>query len=556
MADFPGTPPTAPPSPERTLEPVPQSLLDQALGQIRNLLRGNGVPPDAVAIKSFDGGVLDFEAYEIFHITPQVNEKNVNGKQQGKVITSEAELRREIQRTIEKAVTDPRVQMSVREQLRQRPDLGFGLDDQVLPLPSADVQYVVHSQCGTCHGSKASPCSHCNGRGRETCMRCKGRREITCPGCRGTGTQVQGNDQVQCRQCHGRRTIACTLCKQTGLMACTRCKGMGKMVCQNCGGTGWRTLIASIAFSAHGHFDYDRAGLPDQIPGQIDRIKATMVADKHADVKLVEDRIRLSDLEKIARPGDMIVPYRVRLPFGNIVFDVKGKEIPGKLFGQRPTLSKLPPFLEKTAGRGLRQLSEAAQSKGDIAKMLEQAVRTRLVADIVTAAASNSPAKAAKIVQRQYPHGIRAENIPPLVRYANICLGNLSRLPRLVGFGIGFVVCAALDAAYLFGPLRSDIVAGAGPAAALGADALLPIAGAGLASLAVLLACVHAIDKVMGKLKKDPKKKAGKLMPKPGQSIVTGAGAGLLAFIVVLHAAFVANHAPSWYAALMHVVGI
>jgi hypothetical protein len=282
-----------------------------------------------------------------------------------------------------------------------------------------------------------------------------------------------------------------------------------------------------------------------------------MVADKHADVQMITDQNRLNDLEKMARPGDIIIPYRVRLPFGNIVFAIRDREIPGKLFGARPTLSKMPPFLEKTAGRGLKQLTDAAKSKGDIAALLAQAVRTRLVSDIIEAAAGNSPAKAAKLIQRRYPHGIRPENIPPLVKSANICLHNLFRLPRLIGFGIGFALCAALDALYLFSPARDSVIAQAGPAAAIGADALLPVIGAGAASLAVLLTCASAINKVLGRKKKAGGKQDGKkLTPKPGESIATGIGASLLAFIVVMQIGFMTDHAPSWYAALMHMAGL
>jgi hypothetical protein len=184
-------------------------------------------------------------------------------------------------------------------------------------------------------------------------------------------------------------------------------------------------------------------------------------------------------------------------------------------------------------------------------------VRTRLVSDIIEAAAGNNPAKAAQLVQRRYPHGIRPENIPPLVKSANICLRNLFRLPRLTGFGIGFAVCAILNAAWLFSPLRGMVVAQAGAAAAIGMDVLLPVIGAGAASLAVLLTCANAINRVLGRKKKAGNKQGGKkLAPKPGESIAAGFGASLLAFLVMLHVAFMTSHAPSWYAALMHMIGL
>jgi hypothetical protein len=282
-----------------------------------------------------------------------------------------------------------------------------------------------------------------------------------------------------------------------------------------------------------------------------------MVVEKHADIRLTDDQSRLSELGKIARPGDIIVSYRVRLPFGNIVFSMKGGELSGKLFGQKPVLSRIPHFLEKIAGKGLHQLEEAAQSKGDIAALLAQAVRTRLVADIIEAAASNGPVKAAKILQRRYPIGIRAASLPPLVVQANLCLRNLSRQPRLIGFGIGFILCALLDTAYLIGPLRGMVQSAGGPLAALAADAALPVAGIAIAATLVLMTCARAINKVLGKQKKKNAKTGGKkLTPKPGQSIATGTVASLLAFIVILHIAFMTGHAPSWYLALMHMDGL
>ncbi len=551
MSDIPGS--TPPPPPARPSDPVPKELLGLALKQIRDVLRGNGVPPASVTVKSFSGAVLDFEAYEVFRVAPTVSEKYVNGKQQGKTVSSEAELRREIQRTVDRAATDPSVRPAIHDYLRKRPDLGFGLDRQMVPLPGIAAQYVLHVQCGACHGSKTSPCAGCRGTARQPCTKCKGQRDMPCPVCNGKRTVARGSAQVSCTNCAGRGRVGCNMCRQTGQIACTRCRGSGKMPCPTCGAMGWRSLIASLSFNGEGHFDYDRAALPDGLSGRIDRTKAELVTGGHAQVRLIEDRARLQDLDKLAQPGDVIVPYHVRLPHGRIVFAIKNMEAAATLYGGKPVLSGLPPFLEKTAGKGLRLLAEAAATKGDIATPLGAAVRTRLVADTVAAAASTSRAKAVAGLRRRYPVGIRTSTFDHLVRQAEICLRNLTRLPRYKGFAAGVAVCAALDAAWLIAPLRAQAVMQAGPVAAIAGDALLPVVGGIVAALAIRQSCAAAIQKVLGKIQNGKRKK---LMPKSGQSMLYGVAGSLAAWMVMLQAAAMTGHAPDWYAALLRMIGL
>lgn len=62
---------------------IDESYTSPALDLLRKVLKGNGVRPDNVTVKSFDGTVLEFMAVTQIKLGNQITEKTVPGKAAG-----------------------------------------------------------------------------------------------------------------------------------------------------------------------------------------------------------------------------------------------------------------------------------------------------------------------------------------------------------------------------------------------------------------------------------------------------------------------------------------
>ncbi len=523
-------------------EAVAPDVLGRALESFRHLVRGNGIAPAAIRIKDFSGHMLDFEARTIFQVRTVVSESYLNGKPQGPVLKSKEELQHEIAEAASKTAAGPAIRPALMDSLAKRGDMGFGFNAETITLPLPASRFILPLPCEPCHGTKVIACAGCRGTGRAPCIKCHGRREITCLSCRGTQFQFAGQQKVSCRVCRGRGRVGCPTCRQTGQTPCLKCRSAGKMPCRACGGTGTRSLVTTITYKAEGAFEYDRSTVPPQASLLLEKLKGTLVADKHAEARYADAAPQAPEAEI---PGRVVLPSRIRLPFGAITFEIGNEETKGWLFGNQPFLTGFPPFFEKIAAPGFQALAQAAQPGGHKNGGLEKAIKFRLTGDIVLAAASFAPAKAFKFMQKRYPYGMGDDALKSGLRHAAIALKGMGRGPRLLGLTIGLMLSIILYGAWFAVPLR--------PVDLIAADAVFAAVCGTLTVLSIRLTASRAVGRVLGRLQKGGRQR---FLRDGGFSLWTGTGVSLLTGLIILHGSFIAGRSmPSWYAVLLQMAG-
>lgn len=358
-------------------EPVPDELLEKAVRLMQGVVKGNGMRGLQVALADFDGEIIKFETYELYRMDPQTAEKRVNGKQNGEVAGSIGDMRSKIQAVLAKITENQDVKKYVIELMKKRQDLGFALENQTIALDSYNKNYVIHELCTSCSGSKALACGVCHGDGRAVCYRCKGAMLVECPTCQGHRTVAAGGGRKTCMKCNGKGRAGCPACRGKGVTQCKNCKGTGRLGCQQCGTTGWHSVIGSLVVKAKCSFWYDKEALIEaeeapELPPIIDMLGNKMVLEKHADISLIEDVERLKELDRETKDQEFKIPYKVRLPWGDISFRLKDQIVKGKLFGLHPELVHMDPFLEEPLFPGMRLLDEAARTPGNAADKVKR----------------------------------------------------------------------------------------------------------------------------------------------------------------------------------------
>src|SRR5690606_9617117 len=158
------------------------------------------------------------------------------------------------------------------------------------------------------------------------------------------------------------------------------CKGDGRLNCQSCNATGWHSILGNLMVKAKCAFWYDKEALvaaenAPELPPIIDALGPRMVTEQHADVIFIEDVERLRQLDQEVKPDEYKIPYRVRLPWGDISFRLKDKIVRGKLFGFNPALYHVDPFLEEALIPGIHKLEEAGRTRGDAVQNIKDASR-------------------------------------------------------------------------------------------------------------------------------------------------------------------------------------
>ena len=513
--------PPAPPEiqPAIAAEPIPKMVIERALLAVRKTVQGNGLKGRDVAVKGFNGRLIRFEAYETFTIQTSVAERTVSGRQPGIVVPSAAALAHEVGLERERASDNTLIHRAVRHNLEKRKDKGFALDGYAMQLPTAAKQFVLHSHCVTCHGKGGTQCTTCHGDGKAQCARCGGTCAMTCPACHGTRTQMSGQGRVNCFSCHGQGQVACVHCRGSGRMACPRCHASGRIRCQTCGATGWSTRYAALSFKVESAFSYDKTAVPEDMIPIIDRMRGQLVAGRHAMIRFVDDPQRLATLRQEAGPGKFVVAYELTVPWGEILFRMKGVDIRTALFGQMPQLTTMPPYLEKLAKKPLATLSEAARHKrhaGQIASVAQY----RIIGETLAASARYRPGKALAVMKAHYPFGIREDRLKTMLRDSTLVLASINRQPLMIGLGVGLVFSALLFAAGYASGVHAEV---ASLFPTLPPD-LLDLGSAGLAlavtALSARLFPAMTLRRILQKL---PREQRRQFLPRAGSRFLLSA---------------------------------
>ena len=534
-------------------EPVPDELLEKAVKRVQALAKGNGMSGLQVALADFEGEIIKFETYELFRMDPAIAEKRTNGKQTGEVVGSASDMRTKMQALLERITVDPEVKKNIIAMLKKREDIGYALNGQTIALETFNKNYVVHELCSSCSGSKSLACGLCHGDGRATCHRCKGAMLVECPLCQGHKTVAAGGGRRTCPKCNGKGRAQCHICRGKGVTSCKNCGGDGKLSCQQCGSQGWHSLIGSLVVKAKCSFWYDKEAMIEgdlkapELPPLIDKLAVQLFLDKHADITLIEDLTRLKELDQEAKDKEFKIPYKVRLPWGNISFRLKDKVIKGKLFGLHPELVHMDPFLEEPLLPGLRLLEEAASTSGNAAEKIKEASRFRAMGEALVLASRLGHARAFEAFEKRYPFGLKTETLRKILISADLALKNITRKPRRIGVAIGAALSLILLCGYYLSPLRGYLYP------ALPADALrvaldillLPIV-MGLTWLMVQSTATKALQESMKHLLAPDKCK--KLNPKPGRAGIIGMGIAALLWITMIPLTHLAGQsAPLWF---------
>lgn len=529
-------------------EKVDPALPKKALEDLRGLLRGNGIKSESVRLKYFDGEVFNFEGFGVFKIDPVVSEKHVPGKDHGEIAGSYPDAQQKIRAALEKISRDREVRRTTIDLLKKRPDLGVLVDNQIVHLERLGKKFVIHESCSPCDATGKILCRNCQGKRQVPCHTCHGQRQVICHACHGTQFMNTSRGRQQCTQCHGRGRVNCKMCEQTGHVQCPKCKATGKMPCQTCSSTGWNSRVFHVQVKARGSFTYDRDALPQELPPLIDEYGPDLVLGDHAQVRIIEEPRRDEELDRLSKPDEYIIPYHIRLAWGDIGFMLNKSEVKAKLFGFNPVLALLPPVLEKTLTGGLQALSKASQAGSDVAGQIGKAIRYRAIGETFLAAIPNPPQRAAAMIRERYPYGLGTELIHRMVAQANGAMKHLTLKPRLQGLGIGALAVAALFALYFFGPLRALVLGQTGAAfPQIVPDIGAVLVGGGIITAAIQLTAGAALQKALGRLLEKSRNRA-RLKPKPAQSALWGYPAAIVLFAVIMHLSVMNGApAPDWY---------
>lgn len=541
-------------------EAVPDEVLEKALKLVQAVAKGNGLRGLQVALGEFEGAVLTFEAYEVFHMDPQINEKRVSGKQNGEVAGSTVDMRSRMQAALSKVSENPDVKRFTIDMLRKRLDLGFALNGQSIALSNYNKNYVVHELCTSCGGRKYMLCGVCHGDGRAKCYRCKGAMQIDCPLCHGQRTVAAGNARKTCTKCNGNGKVGCSLCNGKGVTKCKNCKGDGRLNCQSCHTTGWHSVIGSLLVKAKCSFWYDKEALvaaenAPELPPVIDALGPRMVTEKHADISFIEDIERLKQLDQEVKPDEYKIPYRVRLPWGNISFRLKDKVVNGKLFGYNPALYHVDPFLEEPLIPGIHKLEEAGRTRGDAVQNIKDASRFRALGEALVLSARMSHGRAFEAYEKRYPFGLRTDTLHNILNSADAALKNVTRRPRQRGVLYSAILSLALLGGFYLTPVRAQLYAQlAADPARLALDAVMLATVMAASWFVIQAAATKALHDAMAHLLPPAKRK--KLAPKPGRAgYVGGALAFALWLAVVPLTYLLGQSAPLWFERLMALAG-
>ena len=465
-----------------------------------------------------------------------------------------------MQNVLGKITENPDVKKVTIEMLRKRLDLGFALTGQSIALSTYNKNYVVHELCASCGGRKYLLCGVCHGDGRSKCYRCKGSMQVDCPQCNGHRTVAAGASRKTCTRCNGNGKINCTQCNGKGVTKCKNCKGDGRLNCKSCRATGMHSVLGSLIVKAKCAFWYDREALAaaeeaPELPPLIDALGPRMVTEKHADIAFIEDVERLRQLDQEVKSDEYKIPYRVRLPWGDITFRLRDKIVKGKLFGFNPRLCHVDTFLEEPLIPGIHKLEEAARTRGDAVQNIKDASRFRALGEALVLTARMGHGRAFEAFEKRYPFGLRTETLHNILNSADAALRNVTRHPRRMGVVYGAVLTMIILCGFYLTPVRAHIYAQimAEPARIM-IDLVMLAATAGASWFIVQTTATKALHSAMAHLL--PPEKRKKLKPKPGRAGYVGMAIAFTLWLAMVPLAFTLGQAaPLWFDKLMMIAG-
>lgn len=518
-----------------------QALVKSALDRVKAIMKGNGVKLDSITVASHKISQHTMNAGTYLELRPSSSEKNFPGKVvSGQLLSTRDEAAKMVDQAMIEAANNATTKAQIANVLLSRPDQGFGMSRQSVPLDFLKKEYCWYEACTTCNGTSRAPCQRCQGRKIETCAKCTGRGLMQCPMCRATGL-LQGQ---KCPRCHGQRYAPCDMCQRTGMMGCRMCSATGVMKCNACAGQGWRTHVLTLGASALTYFEYEGKNIPKQAADMIETQASTLASQR---------RIKVTGRIADDKENVLGANYEVEFPFGDITFALGKKEAKANLFGYKGELINFPPVLDKIVLNAVEDLEEAARDVGDVAEKIRSATRYRVIAQGFLTGSRTSVKKTADQLMKIYDIGLSQGMAEKIATLADLTTSRITRKPRYYGLAGGLILVAAMDAGFYLSPLRSKIATYI-PNVKFDfvLDFLPLILGGLITTLCIQFAGAGAIRKALGHLAQKGKKST--LMPKARSSGYWGY-AGTIAIMLAMmeYASTHTGGAPYWYEILRNI---
>lgn len=425
--------------------PVDEDYKESALNTLITLVKGNGCSAEDITLESFDGEILQFRAENNLAILTKLSEKRVAGRLEGPIkVDNEIAAKSAISSAYKKLGEDHDLKRKIREIILNRTDKGFGIQNDVIPLPFYKKEFVVFEPCNTCKTTGTILCLPCNGKGMEPCPRCHGSGLGNCTHCNGA-QMVNGpnNQRIQCPICHGKGHTMCNSCQQRGSIQCKTCRSSGITTCPNCKGNAWSSHLHIMEIQARTSFNYPRDQVPEKVANMIDK-HGSKIKD-HAKINIIpQEETEYS--EHITIP----IKYDVSLPYGHVEYNIKGKTYYIFLFGTQSRLTHVSPFLDDLVKNGVRKLKDAAELRGDVTENLKAAAQYRTVKEGIIYAALHGQGKAQKALKAKNIIGLSDGTIKDIIETADTALRNITRKPRITGLVYATILNALIFGTYFF----------------------------------------------------------------------------------------------------------
>ena len=537
---------------------IDESYKEQALEQIKKMVSGNGIQPDEVELKEFEGEMLEFQAENVLTLLTKITNKKIAGRVTGPIaVDNPIAAKEEINKAYLTLSQDVNMDRQIKDMLLKRDDQGFALHDNIIPIPFWKKEFVVFEPCHACKTTGSVKCQPCAGKGLERCPRCNGVGFGSCSHCNGGQTITSpSGQQVQCPNCSGEGRTSCTLCSQNGTIQCSTCRSKGVTKCPSCNGNAWNSDIHIVEIEARTAFDYPRDRLPEKVVEIIEKHGAKL--SQHADIKvsqLMEGAINIDDEEKAQVLEDahknknhrINIVYEVLLPYAHIEYDINGVSYYTFLFGKNGKLIHVSPFLDDLVKNGIRKLHDAAEMRGNVGENLKQAAQYRTVKEAIIYTAANPLKKARIELKKANRIGLSNGAITDMVSSVDLALKNITNKPRNVGLAVSGVIYIALFSIYFLSPIRNIITSGiANQGIHIVLDMLVLIISIYIGILTIQTIANSAIKKVIHSIGASIS-----TIPKLGRKLYWNAGIAIIIFGAMMEISRSLDlNPPMWYASL------
>ncbi len=521
--------------------PNEQQLAGAALEKVRSIFKGNGIKADSIKIVSQKIAHHTMNAGTYLELRPVVSERNSPGKLQiGQMVSSREEAGKQVDGAMVRAAGDTVIKAQIADLLLKRPDQGFGLSQQSIPIDFLKKEFTWHEGCQSCRGSAQAPCNRCQGRRVEPCNKCSGRGLMPCPLCRTTGL-IQG---VKCSRCHGQRYVPCIVCQRSGMMKCRTCSASGVTRCTVCNGQGWKSYTLTLAANAITYFEYDPKSVPKGAADMIETMGSQLAKD---------EKIRIKGRIADDKENALGASYEVTFPYGEALFLVGKKEVKANIFGHKADITEFPYILDKVLASPVGELEEAARNVGSVATKIKNATRYRLIAQAFLHVSRTDVRKTIDYLRKTYDIGLSLGMAEKIATLADETTMHISRKPRLYGLLAGLGISAAIAAMYYLLPIRSKIAAYL-PAPKFDAvlDILPLLLGGMVTTMMIQMFAAKAIKKALGHL--FPKGQKSNLTPRARALGWWGYGLTFVILLAMMEIASGQGSAPYWYEMARNII--